>query len=357
MRIVFYTNNPSPHQLPLARSVTARVGIENFLFVYDERGWMGQLVETDVRLAAADDETAEEWLENADAMYTCGLRPIDLMERRARRGLVTFYASERWLRPMPLKDDRWTLPGRIRLLVPWFRRMTNRFVTLARSYSCVKFLPIGPWAEADFRSLGIPAKKMIPWGYFVAPSAQDRLPIAGPKPSTTRILWVGRLLRLKRVDAIIRAVDALERRRGEPPCNIRLTVAGEGPDRPRLERMVASFGLGHLVEFLPWQKMEDVRGLMRVHDIYVFASDSQEGWGAVVNEALEEGMSVLATRESGAGAAMLPRERLFAAGDWRYLAELIARDIRGELPPCSIGTWTAEAAADFLMKECQGGER
>ena len=88
---------------------------------------------------------------------------------------------------------------------------------------------------------------------------------------------------------------------------------------------------------------------MRQCDLYVLASDACEGWGAVVNEALEEGMSVIGTFEAGASAAILPRERLFHAGDWKTLMRLIEREIRGELPPCSIGKWTAVAAAERLL--------
>ena len=97
--------------------------------------------------------------------------------------------------------------------------------------------------------------------------------------------------------------------------------------------------------------MEKVRELMRQHDLYVFPSNGLEGWGAVVSEALEEGMRVLASYECGAGAALLPRERLFHSGDWRMLAQLIEKEMRGKLPPCSIGEWTAKAAATRLLKD------
>lgn len=62
---------------------------------------------------------------------------------------------------------------------------------------------------------------------------------------------------------------------------------------------------------------------MREHDIYVLASNAQEGWGAAVNEALEEGMVVVGTYEAGASAALLPRENLYHAGDWKALARLL----------------------------------
>ena len=89
---------------------------------------------------------------------------------------------------------------------------------------------------------------------------------------------------------------------------------------------------------------------MQEHDLYVLSSNGYEGWGAVVSEALEEGMRVLGTFEAGASATLLPRERLFHSGDWKGLVQLIEKEIRGELPPCSIGEWTAKAAAKRLME-------
>ena len=92
---------------------------------------------------------------------------------------------------------------------------------------------------------------------------------------------------------------------------------------------------------------------MRRHDVYVFASDENEGWGAVVNEALEEGMKVLGTYEAGASAAMLPDDDLFHSGDWRRLAELIARCAEekreGRLAGQGIGEWTPAKAAERLV--------
>lgn len=82
---------------------------------------------------------------------------------------------------------------------------------------------------------------------------------------------------------------------------------------------------------------------------YVLASTGEEGWGAALNEALEEGMNAIGTFEAGASAAMLPKERLYHTGDVVALARLLEREARNELPPCSIGEWTAEKAAESLV--------
>ena len=66
MRVVFYTNNVSPHQLPLAEEVVRRVGRENFLYVGEELVWRGRRIDArGLRTLRADDPEARDWLENA----------------------------------------------------------------------------------------------------------------------------------------------------------------------------------------------------------------------------------------------------------------------------------------------------
>lgn len=76
-------------------------------------------------------------------------------------------------------------------------------------------------------------------------------------------------------------------------------------------------------------------------------SNAYEGWGAVVSEALEEGMGVIATAESGAGATILPSTHLFPCGDITSLPTLLHK----EFPLVSIGDWTAKKATAYILAE------
>ena len=335
MRIAFYTNNISPHQLPLAHAVARRVGYENFLYVGDAIAWRGTVVDAGAIAARTRAEAGDE-LETCDVLYTCQ-RDLDLLERRAKRGLATFHYSERWFKPMGI------LPGWLRMLVPGYRRMAKRFVVWANGDPGAKVLAVGPWAKKDFLRIGVKAEKIVDWGYFVAPSERElkseveveqRILASslqlGPGTSTRtlKVLWVGRSgVGWKREGDIARAVAI---------ANARHAKAG---------------GDGRAFSFtkMSGASLEEVRRTMREHDIYVLSSAGEEGWGAALSEALEEGMRALGTFEAGASAAMLPKERLYHAGDVKALAGLLEREARGELPPCSIGVWTAEKAAERLV--------
>jgi hypothetical protein len=75
----------------------------------------------------------------------------------------------------------------------------------------------------------------------------------------------------------------------------------------------------------------------------VFCSNELEGWGAVVNEAIEEGMLVLSSSAAGAS-VMLPKECLFKYNDYRRLSKLLCSSI----PRVDKELWTAKSAAGKL---------
>ena len=182
--------------------------------------------------------------------------------------------------------------------------------------------------------------------------------------SVLRILWVGRMLGWKRVDTIIRAANEFKVQGLKfkvQDLKFKVTLVGDGPEKANLIKLAqrlfpndvaieqSNNPNNQTIDFLPRQPLEKVRDLMQHYDLYVLASDACEGWGAVVNEALEEGMSVIGTFEAGASAAILPRERLYHAGDWKALGDLVMKESRGALPECSIGPWTADAAAEKVL--------
>ena len=388
MKIAFYLNVISPHQLPFAREVVRRIGAENFRYVYAES------FHAERKSMGWNDEDVPEWcmkgdgntpeLMDADLVYT-GIRCASLMARRSMAGRKTVYYSERWFKP-PL--------GILRLLSPSYFKMARRFFALLRNGDGLTYCPVGIHSARDmarlcglmqgdlrclFRAprLGFESKpgeriwegrrkreegrslygdrycldKMRMWGYFVEEGRRKR----EEGRRDIRVLWVGRLLGLKRVDTIIRAVGELSTRLNSPtPTSnsnsslISLDIYGAGPEEIRLKRMSAKYG--DAIRFYPSVPIAEVRKLMRKHDVYVLASNAYEGWGAVVSEALEEGMRVLGTYEAGASAPMLPKERLFHAGDWRTLLCLLQKERDEQLPPCSIGDWTAEVAASRLVE-------
>lgn len=371
IRIALYTNTVSPHQLPLAKELAKKVGDSNFRYIYTDvadkdHGAFGWTLDVPNWCIYAGCSEADEWLENADVLLS-GLRCFDLFERRAKKDLKNFYMTERWFKP-PL--------GVWRLLHPKYFGYSRRLCRLLESDSVVG-LPIGIHAACDMARLcgllhgdlkclfraprldfermpfgriwlkngGNATKycldKMRMWGYFVEAGKGKRE--ERRDESQTRVLWVGRMLGWKRVDTIIRAVGEVA---ACSTCSTRINIAldiyGAGTEEMRLKKMAAKYG--DAIKFYPPVPIDQVRKLMREHDVYVLASNAYEGWGAVVSEALEEGMKVIGTYEAGSSATILTYEGLFHAGDCKRLMKLFGE----KMQTVGVGEWSAKSAAEVI---------
>lgn len=387
MKFALYTTCVSPHQMPLARAVASVLGSECVSYIAAsamsrERGAIGwgSGCSDSVQIINKweDNQAAMRMLMTADVVMS-GVRDVGLFSARCENGLITLYSSERWFKP-------WI--GLLRLLSPAYLIMAYQFIRLLTKCDRMLYFPMGIHAARDMaRICGLMhgdirclfrapelcfeskpggkiwlkngdggdkycVNKMRMWGYFVEPSRVG-LPSDGEgngRQNVARVLWVGRLLRLKRVDTIIRAVVEYSKRKrvGENKMEITLDIYGNGPESARLRRMASKYS--DVVRFFPPVQIDQVRGIMREHNIYVLASDGHEGWGAVVNEALEEGMAVLGTNEAGSTATMLHEDRLFHAGDWRCLMNMIDSCL---FDACAqekgIGAWSVKNASNEIL--------
>ena len=310
MMIVLYTVCVSQHQLPLAEELVRRVGADNFAYVYQEelKGCLQAGGATAPWIVPASDAT-RELLETCDLLL-CGPRDLALWRTRAAKGLRTIYLSERWFKPIRLGIfaklgkvlpfcRHLQLPGGLRLLSPGFARLGRETVRLlAQADSGFAYWPYGVWAKRDMELIArvfgkrIPDEKIVVTGYCVRPSTLGPR-TARPTEGPLRVLWFGRMIDWKRTEVV---VQALRYERLAEKC--RLTLVGDGPEKPRLERLAK----GLPVDFVPSVPLAEVRRLLREHDVYVLSSDGGEGWGASLNEALEEGVSAVGTREARASA-------------------------------------------------------
>ena len=352
MWIVFYLDCVSPHQVPLAREIVKRVGADHFRYIYrdavqKDRAALGWQMTGDADWfihIGMQPEVAREWIETADVVLT-GFRDFELFSRRADKGLMTFYMSERWFKPIGVACWRWRiyLPGRWRLLNSRYRHMARRLVTFAKRDKRFRYLAMGVHARNDIQQIGLPADQIFPWAYYVTPSESPRRWTHEDGP--LRVIWLGRMLDWKHPECVVRAARRLQKL----GVKATFTMVGDGPLRNRLTHEAD----GLPITFLPPQPIERIREILRTHDVYVLASDAGEGWGAALNEALEEGLYALGTYEAGASATMLRESDLFHAGDWRALASLLMRCANekraGTLKGQGIGAWSAEKAADRLL--------
>ena len=128
------------------------------------------------------------------------------------------------------------------------------------------------------------------------------------QPSRARLLTVARLVPHKGIDVAIAAVAAL---RDRVP-GLTYLVVGRGPDRARLAGLVASLGLGTVVQFLDRVPDDDLPAIYAGADLYLGLSREEgleaEGFGIALTDAAASGVAVIAGRSGGTAAAVLDRE-------------------------------------------------
>jgi glycosyltransferase involved in cell wall biosynthesis len=192
----------------------------------------------------------------------------------------------------------------------------------------------------------------------VLPNPAPAIPELPPRDELRRtfglngasLAFAGRLTAQKSLGRALEVVAAAE--------GVRLVIAGEGPDRERLEARTRELGLGERVSFLGAQPRERVVELFRAADATILTS-SWENFPHTVVEALAVGTPVLAM--DAGGVAEVVRDEvnglLVAAGDTEALAAAVRRyfgdeTLRGRLRAAAVPS-VAEYAPERVFGELE----
>ena len=150
-----------------------------------------------------------------------------------------------------------------------------------------RFRPDAPGAEAWRRRLGLDGHRVL--------------------------FSVSRLMARKGIDT---ALEALARLAPERP-DLVYVVAGDGPERARLERLAAELGVAERVQFLGAVDDAELPGLYAAADVFVLPvreepdDDEVEGFGIVFCEAAATGIPVVAGDSGGVADAVRDGETAF----------------------------------------------
>ena len=139
-------------------------------------------------------------------------------------------------------------------------------------------------------------RRLLAAGYPAAqislvPNGVDPLPITrvAPAEDSSDLIYVGRLLPHKRVDLLL---DAMRRLRETNP-RATLAIVGDGPERPRLERLADELGVASAIRFLGrLASSSEVYARLKASRVFVSASE-REGFGIAVIEAWACGLAAV----------------------------------------------------------------
>ena len=122
-----------------------------------------------------------------------------------------------------------------------------------------------------------------------------------PRPVTNelRMLSVSRIESNKRIDWILRALEALEHESQGLSGRVswQLDIVGKGSALEEMQRLAADLGLGDRVHFHGYVSDDELAGLYET--AHLFLMPAVQGYGIPAIEALSRGIPVLLHRESG----------------------------------------------------------
>jgi glycosyltransferase involved in cell wall biosynthesis len=143
---------------------------------------------------------------------------------------------------------------------------------------------LAPACALDFLRVGVPMERIHP-GAYPGPDAFRRY----RQPASRRIVFCGRLVRIKGMDVLASALGILARD-GEP---LTLDVVGEGP---ALDECLPEFSRSPVrVVRHGAVSSERVTEILEGASALVVPTRVWEGWGYVVNEAIAAGIPVVAS--------------------------------------------------------------
>ena len=351
----FLSNYLTHHQLPFCLEMMRLTG-GRFVFVETEElprerknmGYttLGEQYDFVIHAQRSEEERKKAMdIAFASDVVIIGSAPDDYIRRRLKANKLTFRYSERIFKK-GLHDVLRLVKYTLKTL-PY--RNQNLYYLLSSAY-----------AAHDYARCGAKPEKMFKWGYFPETKVyenEDAL-FAGKKQGS--ILWAGRMLDWKHPDAAVETARRLK----EAGVAFELNMIGSGPMEEKLKQMVQEYGLEDCVHMLGSVSPDTVREKMEEHPIFLFTSDFNEGWGAVLNEAMNSGCAVVASHACGSVPFMVKQAQngyIYQSGDTDQLFTLtkallespeLAEQMGRQAMTAVDALWNAACAAKRLVAFC-----
>lgn len=362
MKVVFFSNYLSPHQLPFCEEMYKRLK-NNYHFVscepYDESriklGWSnceGRPYEIKIFDNELKYKEAMQLVEDADIMIW-GSASFEFIKKRLKINKIIFRYSESLLKKG--------------FLISLFNLDYFRFIKfnlLTRSNKCY-LLSASMYAPYDFKLTCAKFAKEYKWGYFpkfINQNIDGFINRRNKNVNKISLLWAGRLITWKHPEYIIQLTEFLMLNK----YDFEIKVIGTGELEKKFVSEIENKGLKKYINFLGALDTEEVRKYMEQSDIFIFTSDYNEGWGAVLNEAMNSLCSVVCSDAIGSSGYLIENFKnglLYKNGDFNDFVEKVVylmehQNIRHTMGMEAYKTisnnWTPEIATQRFLELCEG---
>ncbi len=344
MKIVFVTNFLNHHQLPLCEEF---LKCSDFKFVAMQKipqsrldmGYIDMNEQYPFVVKAYNGEDCKEFIDEADMVIANGIESIPYIKNRLNADKLTFIYSERLYKRGVLRRLNPRAYLYVKRLFLDYQKNKKFYVLCA---SCYTSFDLSLW--------GFPKEKCIKWGYFPKIDAS----LSEKNNSVLELVWTGRLLNWKHPGKAIMVAKYLRKNN----INYHMTMIGIGPLQDKLQKEAKNLN----IQFTGSLHPDEVYEYMRKSDIFLFTSDFNEGWGAVLNEAMYESCACVASDAAGASSYLITNNQNGLIYNFRSNQDLIEKvlflannkDVRENLGRNAYSTmktkWNAEVAANRLIQ-------
>lgn len=183
-------------------------------------------------------------------------------------------------------------------------KKTYKYLTLPlrflkyRKYnrSNVYLLAASSYAYKDYKLTGNFKGRAYKFGYFPSTEKIEDINKFMENKKKNSIIWVGRLIKLKNPEIILDVAEYLKNKK----IDFSIDIIGDGELK---EYLLEQINLRELYPYITLHgavSLSKVRESMKKSSIFFTTSNKEEGWGAVVNEAMSSACCVVSSKYMGA---------------------------------------------------------
>ena len=295
MTLTFVTNLVHHHQLPVADELYRLLGGDYHYIATDPlpdwliKGGYDPNIERPYVIRTYQSEKnmdiARNLIDESDIVIF-GAAPVDWVYKRKKANKITFHYNERWLKNLSI---RLLSPKLIYYRFKHFTQFRNK-----RTY----MLCASAFTAKDVRWYSAFPNKCFKWGYFTKVEEFLKVQYLDLDTSTlenTSIMWCARFLKWKHPELPVKLADRLKKK----GYKFYIDMYGSGEELENIKVLISNLGVEDCVRLCGNLPNEEILKEMRKHSIFLFTSDRNEGWGAVLNEAMGNYCAVIGSNEIG----------------------------------------------------------
>ena len=360
MNIIFVSNYLNHHQISFCENLYKMQG-GDFCFIQTEK-----MTEERINLGWSNNQFSPPYLyeytqetkeyiktlfENADIIIY-GDTKINFLNFQLKKTVFIWYYRERLFKKGQKQKN-----NLLRMI-----KLHYKYSIKNRNYDC-GVLCASAYASEDFKRIKAFTGMKFKWGYFPEYIQYNLDEIIQKKEQNIipRIMWAGRLIDWKRAEDALALAKELKKN----GIAFQMEIVGYGDLQVVLNDFIIKEKLETSVCMYGSLTPEQVREHMLQSDIYLVTSDFNEGWGAVVNEAMNSACAVVSSHAVGAAPFLITHGfngLIYTCGNIDELYQSVKMIIDDDLKRkelqrnayCTMDEWNAGVAAERLMVLTKG---